>query len=84
MRLGATNTLIAACAAATLAASAAPAAAYQSWGLFGPVAQPQPEPFYAPVRRPSKQTKARKYIADQINVPEKQPPGPMQIVISIR
>ncbi|TMI99620.1 MAG: L,D-transpeptidase [Alphaproteobacteria bacterium] len=62
--------------------AATPAAAYQGWGLFGPAVQP--EPSYAPMRRPSKRDKARKYIADQIKVPEKLPPGPQQIVISIR
>ena len=84
MRLRAINALIAACAAAAITATAAPAAAYQSWGLFGPVVQPQPEPLYAPLRRPSKRDKARKYIADQIKVPEKLPSGPLQIVISVK
>ena len=84
LRLCATNTLIAACAAASFTMSAAPAAAYQGWGLFGPVMQPQPEPTLAPARRPSKRDKARKYIADQIKVPEKLPSGPLQIVISIK
>jgi lipoprotein-anchoring transpeptidase ErfK/SrfK len=84
LRRRATSLLIAASTAA-FAATAAPAAAYQGWGLFGPVVvQPQPEPLYAPVRRPSKREKARKFIADQIKVPEKLPPGPLQIVISIK
>ena len=83
LRRRATNVLIAVGAVA-LAATATPAAAYQSWGLFGPVVQPQPEPLYAPVRRPSKRDKARKFIADQIRVPEKLPAGPLQIVISVK
>src|SRR5205085_7520211 len=74
----------AACAAAALATMAAPAAAYQSWGLFGPIIQPEPEPSVAPNRRLSKRDKARKYIADRIRVPERLPPGPLQIVISIK
>ncbi len=45
--------------------------------------QQYPEP-RASVRHRSRQEKARKYIADQIKVPEKLPPGPLQIVISIR
>ena len=83
MRLRAIYPLIAVSGIA-FTATATPAAAYQSWGLFGPVVQPQPEPLYAPARRPSKRDKARKYIADQIKVPEKLPSGPLQIVISIR
>ena len=62
--------------------AATPAAAYQGWGLFGPAVQP--EPSYAPMRRPSKRDKARKYIADQIKVPETLPSGPLQIVISVK
>jgi len=83
LRCCATNALVAALAAATFLAGGTPAAAYQSWGLFGPVAAPQPEPLVVP-HRPSKRDKARKYIADQIKVPEKLPPGPLQIVISIK
>ena len=83
MRRRATHALLAAFAAATFVAGGTPAAAYQSWGLFGPVAAPPPEPVIAP-RRPSKQAKARKFIADQIKVPEKLPPGPLQIVIAIK
>ena len=45
--------------------------------------QPMPEP-RASVRHRSRQEKARKYIAEQIKVPEKLPPGPLQIVISIK
>jgi L,D-transpeptidase catalytic domain len=75
--------LIAAGTAALMVAGITPAAAYQGWSLFGPVAQPQPEPVFVP-RRHSKRDKARKFIADQIRVPEKLPPGPLQIVISVR
>jgi lipoprotein-anchoring transpeptidase ErfK/SrfK len=76
--------LIAASVVAIVAAAATPAAAYERWGLFGPAIQQRPEPVVAPVRRLSKEAKARKYIADQIRVPEKLPPGPLQIVISIK
>lgn len=66
--------------------SAAPAFAYESW--FGPAPYAQPAPDMranTPVKpRASKKDKARKYIVDQIRVPEKLPPGPMLIVISIR
>jgi len=69
---------------AIFAAAATPAAAYERWGLFGPAIQQRPEPVVAPVKRLSKEAKARKYIAEQIKVPEKLPPGPLQIVISIK
>ena len=78
--------LIAASIAAMVIATTAPAAAYQGWGWFAPppyAMQPFPEP-RASVRHRSKQEKARKYIADQIKMPEKLPPGPLQIVISIK
>jgi len=84
------RTLIAA-SVAVLSATSTPAAAYQSWGqgwgFFDRpfAAPPQYDPrALAPVRRPSKKEKARKYIADQIKVPEKLPPGPLQIIISIK
>ena len=76
--------LIAASVAAAVIAMPTPAAAYERWGLFGPAIQQRPERIVAPVKRPSKESKARKYIAEQIRVPEKLPPGPLQIVISIR
>jgi lipoprotein-anchoring transpeptidase ErfK/SrfK len=76
--------LIAASVVAIVAAAATPAAAYERWGLFGPAIQQRPEPVFAPIRRLSKEAKARKYIADQVKVPEKLPPGPLQIVISIK
>ena len=76
--------LIAASVVAIFAAAATPAAAYERWGLFGRAIQQQPERIVAPVRRLSKEAKARKYIAEQIKVPEKLPPGPLQIVISIK
>ena len=78
------RTLIAASVVAIFAAAATPAAAYERWGLFGPAIQQQPERIVAPVKRLSKEAKARKYIAEQIKVPEKLPPGPLQIVISIK
>src|SRR5689334_13785969 len=56
LRFYATNALVAALAAATFVAGGTPAAAYQSWGLFGPVAAPQPEPLVVP-HRPSKRDK---------------------------
>ena len=65
--------------------NAAPAFAYERW--FGPTfSQTAPDMrATAPVKpRASKKEKAQKYIADQIRVPEKLPPGPMQIVISIK
>ncbi len=52
--------------------------------MFGPAIQQQPARIVAPVKRLSKEAKARKYIAEQIKVPEKLPPGPLQIVISIK
>jgi len=76
--------LIAASVVAIFAAAATPAAAYERWGLFGPAIQQRPEPVVAPVKRLSKEAKARKYIAEQVKVPEKLPPGPLQIVISIK
>ena len=78
------RTLIAASVVAIFAAAATPAAAYERWGLFGPAIQQRREPIVAPVKRLSKEAKARKYIAEQVKVPEKLPPGPLQIVISIR
>lgn len=86
LRICAASALIAACAAAAISASAGPASAYERWGWYAPppvVMQPMPEP-RASVRHRSRQEKARKYIADQIKVPEKLPPGPLQIVISIK
>jgi len=65
--------------------NAAPAFAYERW--FGATfSQSAPDMRAAPPVKPraSKKEKARKYIADQIRVPEKLPPGPMQIVISIK
>ena len=46
----------------------------------------QVDPRALPPQKPraSKKEKARKYIADQIKVPEKLPPGPLQLVISIK
>jgi hypothetical protein len=84
--------LVAASFAAALSATSTPADAYQSWsqgwGFFDRrpyAAPPQYDPrAFDPVRRPSKKEKARKYIVDQIKVPEKLPPGPLQIVISIK
>jgi lipoprotein-anchoring transpeptidase ErfK/SrfK len=88
LRRTATNALIAACAVLALAGSEAFASPYyQGWGFFDrPLAAP-PQPDLraaAPRKRSDKQAKARKYIAEQIKVPEKLPPGPLQIVISIK
>jgi lipoprotein-anchoring transpeptidase ErfK/SrfK len=76
--------LIAASVVAIFAAAATPAAAYERWGLFGPAIQQQPERIAAPAKRLSKEAKARKYIAEQVKLPEQLPPGPLQIVISIK
>jgi lipoprotein-anchoring transpeptidase ErfK/SrfK len=77
--------LIVASVVAIFAAAATPAAAYERWGLFGrSYYPPPPERIAPPTKRPSKEAKARKYIAEQVKVPEKLPPGPLQIVISIK
>jgi lipoprotein-anchoring transpeptidase ErfK/SrfK len=76
--------LIAASVVAIFAAAATPATAYERWGLFGPAIQQRPEPIVAPAKRLSKEAKARKYIAEQVKLPEQLPPGPLQIVISIK
>ena len=58
------------------------------WGLFGPppdsCSRRRSGPRRIVRRREQRSEKARKYIADQIKVPEKLPPGPLQIVISIK
>jgi len=47
--------------------------------------QAEPDPrAAAPKKHRDKKAAARKYIADQIRVPEKLPPGPLQIIISIK
>jgi lipoprotein-anchoring transpeptidase ErfK/SrfK len=87
LRPNVTNTLIAACGAAALAAGASPAAAYQGWGFLErpPAVQTQPDPRAAtPRKHRDRKAAARKYIADQVKVPEKLPPGPLQIIISIK
>jgi hypothetical protein len=84
--------LVVASVAAALSTTSTPADAYQSWsqgwGFFDRrlyAAPPQYDPrAFDTVRRPSKKEKARKYILDQIKVPEKLPPSPLQIVISIK
>ena len=84
---------MAACAVLALNASAASASPGYGWGFFDrPMAAPpyqQVDPRAAPPAKPpkpraSKKEKAKKYIADQIKVPEKLPPGPLQLVISIK
>jgi lipoprotein-anchoring transpeptidase ErfK/SrfK len=86
LRLNVTNTLIAACSAAALAVGASPAAAYQGWGFFErpPAVQTPPDPRTTAPKHRDKKAAARKYIADQVRVPEKLPPGPLQIIISIK
>ncbi len=51
---------------------------------MAPPSSSSPNRIVAPVKRLSKEAKARKYIAEQVKVPEKLPPGPLQIVISIK
>jgi lipoprotein-anchoring transpeptidase ErfK/SrfK len=87
LRLNVTNALIAACGAAALATNASPAAAYQGWGFLerSPAVQTPPDPrAAAPRKHRDRKAAARKYIADQIKAPEKLPPGPLQIIISIK
>ena len=87
MRSTVTNALMAACAVLALDASAASASPGYGWGFFDrPMAAPpqaDPRAVQPPKPRASKKDKAKKYIADQVKVPEKLPPGPLQIVISI-
>jgi lipoprotein-anchoring transpeptidase ErfK/SrfK len=66
--------------------SATPAAAYPDW-FFGPqpqLVQPEPPRASAPARRHSRQKEMLRKLSAEKKAPEKLPPGPLHIVISIK
>jgi lipoprotein-anchoring transpeptidase ErfK/SrfK len=74
--------LIASAAAALV--SSTPAIAYENWFFSQPPASiMQPEP-PAPVKRPSRRHEMTRKLLAEKKLPEKLPPGPLHIIISIK
>jgi lipoprotein-anchoring transpeptidase ErfK/SrfK len=67
-------------------ASATPAAAYQGWFMFGQPPAPimVPEQRFAPIQRHSRKKEMTRKLSAERHAPEKLPPGPLHIVISIK
>jgi lipoprotein-anchoring transpeptidase ErfK/SrfK len=72
-------------AGAVALVSATPAAAYQDW-FFGrpPASIMVPEQRIAPIHRHSRQKEMTRKLSAEKKTPEKLPPGPLHIVISIK